>query len=119
VSIIISTQAASDQDLLSILINDALTGADPRTTVSLYSAAKRLDPFSEDAIRAANPSVDTFMNKREVLQMADVAKRMPVREAEYRRFVLNQRTEVATPFVPTSGDLPILYGGLDLSAVVI
>src|SRR5262245_58046193 len=33
-SIVISTQAASDTDLLSILIDDALSGGDPRTTVS-------------------------------------------------------------------------------------
>jgi phage terminase large subunit-like protein len=129
VSIIISTQAPSDQDLLSVLIDDALSGVDPRTTVSLYSAPKTLDPFSEDAIRAANPAFDTFMNKREVLQMAADARRMPTREAEYRRFVLNQRTELATPFVPVSvwdachgsvaplAELPLLYGGLDLSAV--
>jgi phage terminase large subunit-like protein len=128
-SIVISTQAASDRDLLSILIDDALAGGDPRTTVSLYSAAKTLDPFSEEAIRAANPAFDSFMNKREVFDMAESARRMPSRENEFRRFVLNQRTEVATPFVPMSvwdgcrgrvaplAELPLLYGGLDLSAV--
>jgi phage terminase large subunit-like protein len=129
VSIIISTQAASDQDLLSVLIDDAISGADPRTTVSLYSAPKDFDPFSEDAIRAANPAFDTFMNKREVLQMAADAQRMPTRESEFRRYVLNQRIELAMPFVPVSvwdachgsvaplAELPILFGGLDLSAV--
>jgi phage terminase large subunit-like protein len=128
-SIIISTQAPSDTDLLSILIDDAIAGGDPRTTCSLYAASKTLDPFSEEAIHAANPALDSFMNKREVLQMAADAQRMPAREAEYRRFVLNQRTEVAAPFVPMSvwegcrgavaplAELSVLYGGLDLSAV--
>ena len=128
-SIVISTQAASDTDLLSILIDDALAGGDPRTTVSLYGAAKTLDPFSEEAIRAANPAFDSFMNKREVFDMAEAARRMPSRESEFRRFVLNQRTQIATPFVPVSvwdachgpvaplAELPLLYGGLDLSAV--
>jgi phage terminase large subunit-like protein len=128
-SVIISTQAPSDTDLLSILIDDALAGGDPRTTCSLYSAPPTLDPFSEDAIRAANPAFDMFMNKSEVLQMAADAKRMPSREGEYRRFVLNQRTAIASPFVPQSvwdschgpvaplTDLPVLFGGLDLSAV--
>ena len=101
-SVVISTQGASDTDLLSVLIDDALAGGDPRTSVSLYSAAKTLDPFSEAAIRAANPAFESFMNKREVFDMAEAARRMPSRESEFRRFVLNQRTEVASPFVPMS-----------------
>ena len=35
-SIIISTQAPTDGDLLSVLIDDALTGKDPRVKVVLY-----------------------------------------------------------------------------------
>ena len=58
-SIIISTQAATDSDLLSILVDDALRGADPTTVVKLYAAPPELDPFSEEAIRAANPALDT------------------------------------------------------------
>jgi hypothetical protein len=37
-TIIISTQAATDGDLLSILIDDALSGHDPTTVVRLYTA---------------------------------------------------------------------------------
>ena len=72
-SIVISTQAATDADLLSILIDDALRGTDPSTIVKLYAAPPELDPFSEEAIRAANPALDSFMNKREVLAMASDA----------------------------------------------
>jgi phage terminase large subunit-like protein len=36
-SVIISTQAPNDSDLLSLLIDDALAGGDPRVTVSLYT----------------------------------------------------------------------------------
>ena len=74
-SIVISTQAATDADLLSILIDDALRGADPSTIVKLYTAPPELDPFGEEAIRAANPALDSFMNKREVLAMAADAAR--------------------------------------------
>src|SRR4029078_2502731 len=42
-SIIISTQAPTDADLLSVLIDDALAGADPRTKVWLYSAPMESD----------------------------------------------------------------------------
>ena len=87
-SIIISTQAATDSDLLSILVDDALKGLDPTTVVKLYAAPPELDPFSEEAIRAANPALDTFMNKREVLAMAADAQRMPARENEYRNLDL-------------------------------
>ena len=73
-SIVISTQAATDGDLLSILIDDALRGADPSTIVRLYTAPPELDPFGEEAIRAANPALDSFMNTREVLAMADDAR---------------------------------------------
>jgi phage terminase large subunit-like protein len=122
-SIVISTQAASDADLLSILIDDAMGEHDRRTTCSLYSAGQDLDPFTEEAIRAANPAFDDFMNRDEVLAMAAAAQRMPSREADYRRFTLNQRITVATPFVSPSiweschgrvvplAELPVVYAG--------
>jgi hypothetical protein len=46
-SIIISTQAPTDGDLLSILIDDALSGAILRVVLSLYTADEKLDPFSK------------------------------------------------------------------------
>jgi phage terminase large subunit-like protein len=127
-SIIISTQAPTDADLLSVLIDDALAGHDPRVVVKLYTADEKLDPFGEEAIRAANPAFGDFLNATEVLAMAEDARRMPSREAEFRNLVLNQRVEANNPFVSVSvwascgGEvLPIdgvpVYGGLDLSAV--
>jgi phage terminase large subunit-like protein len=127
-SIIISTQAPTDADLMSVLIDDALAGHDPHTVVKLYTAPPELDPFDEATIRLANPAFGTFLNAREVLAMAQDAKRMPSRELEYRNLILNQRVEVSSPFVspavwkacggpvaPLEG-IPV-YGGLDLSAV--
>jgi len=127
-SVIISTQAPTDSDLLSVLIDDALSGDDPRTVVELYTAPLDDDPFIEATIRKANPAFDAFMNKREVLAMAADAKRMPARESEYRNLVLNQRVEFLNPFVSRSvwqgcggpvADLHgiPLYAGLDLSSV--
>lgn len=127
-SIVISTQAPTDADLLSLLIEDGLSGADPRVVVSLYSAPDDLDPFGDEAIRAANPAFGDFQNADETRAMAQDAKRMPSREAEYRNLILNQRVEMNAPFVSRAvwqgcgGDpvefdgLPI-YGGLDLSEV--
>lgn len=127
-SIIISTQAPTDADLLSLLIDDARTGADPRNKVVLHSAPLNADPFSEETIRLANPHYDEFMNKEEVRRQAADAKRMPSREASYRNLILNQRVEASNPFIartvweengaePDSLEGKAIYGGLDLSSV--
>ena len=98
-SIIISTQAATDADLLSVLIDDAKSGEDPKTKLLLYTADEDLDPFSVEAIRQANPHFDDFMNTEEVMAQAGTAERMPSAEAGYRNLVLNQRVNMANPFV--------------------
>lgn len=127
-SIIISTQAPTDADLLSLLIDDGLTGADPRIKVELCTAPLDLDPFGTKAIKAANPHFDDFMNKEEVFRQAEDARRMPSREASYRNLILNQRVEARNPFVTRAvwqdnGAAPAdiegaeVYGGLDLSSV--
>ncbi len=127
-SIVISTQAPTDADLLSVLIDDALAGNDPTQKCWLYTAPTDADPFSDEAIRAANPAFDIFMNKEEVRRQAEDARRMPSREAAYRNLICNQRVEARNPFVTRSvwescGALPEplegkrIWGGLDLSSV--
>jgi phage terminase large subunit-like protein len=128
-SIVISTQAPNPTDLLSVLIDDAKTGADPRLVLSLYTAPDDADPFDVETIKMANPAFGDFQNAAEVTAMAEDARRMPSREAEFRNLVLNQRVEMFSPFVSRSiwagcgGDvvdsfegLPV-YAGLDLSSV--
>jgi phage terminase large subunit-like protein len=127
-TIIISTQAPTDGDLLSVLIDDAKAGHDPRTVLALYTADPELDPFSTEAAKAANPAFGDFQNKKEVMAMAESAKRMPAAEAGYRNLVLNQRIEATTRFVspttwkscsakPSPYQGQKIYAGLDLSAV--
>jgi phage terminase large subunit-like protein len=126
-SVVISTQAPNDGDLLSILIDDALKGHDPRVVLSLYTADPELDPFSEEAIKQANPAYGDFLNAVEVRDQAAKARRMPSQEPLYRNYTLNQRVEMSSPFVSRSvwmgcagevlGDFrgrPV-YGALDLS----
>ena len=125
-SIVISTQAPTDADLLSVLIDDALTGVDKRVVISLYRAEDG-DPFALEAIKAANPAFGDFQNKTEVLSMCEEARRMPSRQAAYENLVLNRRVTVSTPFVSRAvwaenGAKPArftgkVYGGLDLSEV--
>lgn len=123
-SIVISTQAPNDGDLLSILIDDALKSEDKRTKLVLFRAPEDADPFAIETVRQANPGLGDVQNQEEVMAMAEDARRMPSREAEYRNLILNQRVEAHNPFVTKSvwmmsGDSPVqrggLYGGLDLS----
>ncbi|WP_327542262.1 terminase TerL endonuclease subunit [Yoonia sp.] len=125
-SIIISTQAATDGDLLSLLIDDARTKADKRVVLSMYSAPEDADPFSEQTIKLANPAYGDFQNSDEVKAMAATAKRLPSAEASFRNLILNQRVEARNPFVSrkvwdangASRELDgLVYGGLDLSTV--
>lgn len=126
-SIIISTQAPNDGDLLSILIDDAMTGSDIRTVLRFDTAPEDLDPFSEDAIKAANPAFGLFMNREEVLAMAADAKRMPSRQPEFENLILNRRVAMNQPFIsrviwndcagpvePETEDCEV-FAGLDLS----
>jgi phage terminase large subunit-like protein len=127
-SIVISTQAPTDADLLSVLIDDAATGADPKVKLWLYTADETLDPFAEEAIKQANPAYGDFLNASEVRDQAESARRMPAREASYRNLVLNQRVNVTSPFISRAiwelGDRPTdlepfrreAWIGLDLSS---
>ena len=126
-SIIISTQAPTDADLLSVLIDNALDDADPTTVLSLYTADPLLDPFSDEALRQANPAAGDFLSIKELRRQAENARRMPSQEALYRNYTLNQRVDVSSPFVsratwkacggavvPDFAGLPV-FAGLDLS----
>ena len=126
-SIVISTQAPTDADLLSVLIDDAKVGTDKRVVLSLYTSDESADPFDKATIKQANPAFGDFQNSDEVLAMAEDARRMPSREAEYRNLILNQRVQTNNPFISRGvweacGDMPAPYYnemvgiGLDLSA---
>lgn len=127
-SIIISTQAPTSADLLSVLIDDAKSGSDPRVTCSVYECpSEHPEPFSREAIALANPALGDFLNERETLATAADAERMSARENEYRNLILNQRVAANSPFVSVADwkacatavkpliGLPV-YGGLDLAA---
>lgn len=128
-SIVISTQAPTDADLLSVLIDDALAARDPQTVVSVYAAPIDADPFAAKTLKACNPAWGDFLNAREILRTRDKARDMPSSEAAYRNLHLNQRIEMRAPFISRSvwqacggpveaefDGLPV-YGGLDLSSV--
>jgi phage terminase large subunit-like protein len=128
-SVVISTQAPTDADLLSVLIDDAEKGIDPKVKLSLFTAPPDSDPFDAKTIKLANPAFGDFQNPKETLALAEDARRMPSRENEYRNLILNQRVDRNSPFISKTiwqendgepadswGDAPV-YGALDLSSV--
>jgi phage terminase large subunit-like protein len=128
-SIIISTQAPSDTDLLSILIDDAKTGEDPKTKLFFWEAPKEDDPFKVTTWRKANPMLGDVLNIETIRDRAKSAKRMPTEENSFRNRILNQRVNHTSPFIPRAvweecggdPDRTVLaagpvYMGLDLSS---
>ncbi|WP_112312262.1 terminase large subunit [Pseudogemmobacter bohemicus] len=124
-SICLSTQAPSPDDLLSMLIDDALTGADPTTVVKLYACPEDVDPFSPEAL-TYHPAWDSFVNKKELKGQQAAAKRLPSLEPAFRNYQLNQRIEATAPFInrtiwdeckgsPEDYEGQDLYLALDLS----
>lgn len=125
--IYISTQAANDGDMFSILIDDALKNKPPKTVCHVYAADKDADCMDEEGWKAANPALGLFRSEKDMRKQAEKAARMPSFENTFRNLNLNQRVSLVSPFVSKSvwqanaedrgileGDL--IYGGLDLSA---
>jgi hypothetical protein len=81
------------------MIDDAKTGADPTVKLFLFTADEALDPFSDKAIKAANPAFGDFLNATEVRAQAETARRMPSAEAGYRNLILNQRVNQVSPLI--------------------
>lgn len=95
----ISTQAASDGDLFSIWIDDAINSKDPNTVCHLYQADDDCDLLDEKQWYKANPALGLFLNEGKFAEMADRASRMPSFESTFRNLHLNQRVQRNNPFV--------------------
>ena len=124
--LVISTQAASDADLLSVWLDDAKASSDPRIVCHLYTADPDADLLDEQAWKDANPALGLFRSRDDLAEQMKQAKRMPSAENSARNLLLNQRVSTESPFVspevwsscgsePLSLDGPV-YAGLDLSA---
>ena len=129
--IIISTQAQTDDHSLSLLIDEAMAGRAPATACQLKAAPMDADPFDPETVRACNPAVGHFLNEKDLIEDADMARRSFAFEPNYRNKRLNQRirTDVDARLVDaatwTRGAVPVVEqnlvgkvctGGLDMSA---
>ena len=122
----ISTQAASDADLFSQWLDDAIKSGDPRIVCHLYTAPEGCDLLDKKAWKAANPALGTFRNLEDLAEQAKQAHRMPSAENTFRNLCLNQRVSTVSPFIsksvwlanaaiPEDFEDAEVYGGLDLS----
>lgn len=101
-SLIISTQAASDTDLLSTLIDDAIRNPTPENVVRLFCAEKDDDVFNPAVWAKANFALDKFRSRKDLENLAREAQRMPSREATFRNLYLNMRiSRLALLVAPT------------------
>lgn len=119
-SVIVSTQAPKDGDLLSLIIDDIIRNPRPTAVLFLSTASRELEdgveepgvppekwqhppdpgyPFSEDALLAANPEAGILCNLTDLRREAADAKRMPSQEAGYRNLTLNQRVDLVSTFI--------------------
>lgn len=124
--LVISTQAPTDADLLSVWLDDAERSDDPAIVCHLYTAPEDCDLLDRAAWAKANPALGLFRSEQDVEEQAKQAERMPTQEAAFRVLTLNQRVNMSAPFVSAktwkSGNAApgplegMVYGGLDLSA---
>lgn len=128
-SIVISTQAPTSVDLLSLLIDYAKTKADPLTKLCLFTTAEDLALDDPETWKLANPALGDFLNVAEIKGLAEKAVRMPSFESAFRNLHLNQRVSALAQLFSlniweSNGGEPDfdafasgpVYGGLDLSS---
>ncbi len=136
--IIISTQAATDNDMLSRIIDNQRENPNPRVVCHVYETPmqapdadgtmREMDIGDEDAWRLSNPALGVFRSLDDLRDLYKDACEMASFEPEFRNLNLNQRVEALAPFVsrstwqangaePTRRPRPRVYGGLDLSSV--
>ncbi|MDU7589818.1 MAG: terminase large subunit, partial [Acidovorax sp.] len=125
--IAISTQAASDADLLSQWIDDAKRSDDPRIVAHVYAAPEGCDLMDVAAWKAANPALGLFRSEDDLREQMQQAVRMPSMQNSAMNLLLNMRVSTDSPFISPEcwkacargvsnfGQSPI-FAGLDLSA---
>lgn len=122
----IGTQASTDADFFSLLIDDALKNKPLKTVCHLHTAPKDCEIMDEAAWYAANPALGKFRSMEDMREQAEIAARMPSEANMFRNLNLNQRVSIFSPMIPVDywkmcqGQEVIppgvgVYVGLDLS----
>jgi phage terminase large subunit-like protein len=128
-AIVISTQAPSDADWLSLQIDDAIRNPTPEIVCHLYAAETDLDIEDPKAWAQACPAIGEFRSRADVAMQAAQAKRLPSTQASFENLILNRRVALEhlafAPLVWKQCNGPVdlqvfrdgpTYAGCDLSA---
>jgi phage terminase large subunit-like protein len=127
--LIISTQASSDMDYFSVLLDSAERDNDPHTVSHVYAADKDSDLMDREQWAKANPGLGIFRSLPELEKAMTKAQAIPVKESLARNQFLNERTTMAhlafsaTIWKECAGEVDLdlfrsgfVTAGLDLSA---
>lgn len=90
-TIMISTQAPSDADFLSLQIDDAIRSGDPHTVCHVYAADPDCDLMDKTQWAKANPALGIFRSEKDLETQLQRASRIPAIESSVRNLLLNQR----------------------------
>lgn len=101
-SLIISTQAANDADLLSQIIDDGIRSPTPETVIHLHAAKNDADIFDPKVWKEVNFALGIFRSIEEFEETAARAKRMPSFESTFRNLYLNMRVALQSLFIAPS-----------------
>lgn len=127
--ITISTQSNDPNHILSKLIDDGLSKADPSIVCHLYAADEYCDLGDEKQWRKANPALDDFRDREDLETSIAKAQRLTAEEPKVRNLFLNQRVAPMRTLIPGAEwkacigvvDLEpgeAIYCGLDLSSTI-
>lgn len=126
--IAISTQSNDPEHILSKLIDDGLSGADPSIICHLYAADEECDLDDKKQWAKANPALGVFRDREDLATAIRKAMRMSAEEPKVRNLFLNQRVALTAPLISRPewmacvGECEIeagekVYLALDLSSV--
>lgn len=125
--ITISTQSNDPEHILSKLIDDGLSGADPSIICHLHAADENCSLDDEAQWKKANPALDDFRDREDLATSIRKAARLPAEEPKVRNLLLNQRVSPVSTLMSRAewmacvGDASFsdgeeVYLALDLSA---
>lgn len=124
--IYISTQAANDGDLFSILIDDAIKYPRDNVVCRVYAADPDAEIMDEEQWKKANPALGIFRSYLDLKTQAEKASTNASYEGAFRNLCLNQRVSASATWISKSmweaNASPVqpfgrseVFGGLDLS----
>jgi phage terminase large subunit-like protein len=134
-TVIIGTQAANDQNLMSELVDygqKILDGEtdDPTFHATIYRAPDDADPWNEKTWFTCNPALNDFKTLAGMRAQAQQARRVPAKAGAFKNLHLNMRIDAEVRFIapddwkacgdPVSAESLYgrpCWGGLDLSSV--